>query len=290
VRRRRGRFGAAPGSGRWPSLVRSRRFVRGLARTAERRLIRGGGGCSRSSLAPLAVTERGRGRSPAPGIKTFRCRQRWLRTAGPPESSSPATPTGTRTGSGGGRGVANGAPVAHEGVTQGAGAQSDGIDDGPLLAGLWKSSMRVICSATRASQRPSRLAASLDRAARDWAFRRQPGRDRGQVHELRRRRHVAQVDRGPRWAGGATGGRRELREVPCMAAMFERARWPGTVAAEEGLARRAARGSLAGRRSALRPRRRRRRPARPAGWVPGSLPVHARGRSGPSVRRSRLRA
>ena len=39
---------------------------------------------------------------------------------------------------GGGGGIANGAPVAHEGVAEGASAQADGIgerDDGPLVAG-----------------------------------------------------------------------------------------------------------------------------------------------------------
>jgi len=39
---------------------------------------------------------------------------------------------------GGCSGVANGAPVAHEGVAQGTGAQADGMgerDDGPLVAG-----------------------------------------------------------------------------------------------------------------------------------------------------------
>src|ERR1019366_9407016 len=66
-------------------------------------------------------------------------RRRSGAVARPDRDSEGEVVVGRVVGSGGGRGVANGAPVAHEGLTQGAGAQADGMgerDDRPLLAGI----------------------------------------------------------------------------------------------------------------------------------------------------------
>jgi len=63
----------------------------------------------------------------------------WVRTEARRGSRSEGqVVVGRAVGGGGGRGVANGAPVTHEGVAEGAGAPADGMserDDGPLLLG-----------------------------------------------------------------------------------------------------------------------------------------------------------